>query len=417
MLLRNKQEDFYIREHEYYWTPMTYVVESTLHRKGLDLQNTHVAKELARFFYHKMVMSYDIVEDKYKDPAKLSPEELERANAKEGFYEALRTKFVPGISPLDKAMNLLMLMKRKQKQKGGAMPSPDKMTEKDLTEVFVGVPDEEQFESSTINELFDNRADMQDFDKRLDMMQRIAMVEAFGKSFEIKKVVHERRVTNSQVHKQKRMAEYGELVNSQLYQRMMPNFNQKLVTKDLIVNTPVTSEESKQKIIMLVDFSGSMNSPQKQQWVMSIVADRLSYCIKEECEIFFCFFLTKNNLEHGTFKWYHIYNRETALEFWKHFNNSPSGGDTEVGLIIDRIRKEIMENHKLFNLNIDLSVDQPEILVINDGQDSVKTDKLTWKTNAITLYNGPNNELKSLCERTGGKYINVTPETDAQLNK
>lgn len=78
--------------------------------------------------------------------------------------------------------------------------------------------------------------------------------------------------------------------------------------------------------------------------------------------------------------------------------------DTEIGLIVEEIRKEIMENGKLFNLNINLSEEKPEILVINDGNDSCKAELLNWKTNAITLFNN-NTELEKLCTKTGGRYI------------
>jgi hypothetical protein len=58
----------------------------------------------------------------------------------------------------------------------------------------------------------------------------------------------------------------------------------------------------------------------------------------------------------------------------------------------------------LFNLDVDLSKEKPEILIINDGDDTVKTDRLTWKTNAITI-GRKNSELENLCNQTDGKYI------------
>lgn len=39
-------------------------------------------------------------------------------------------------------------------------------------------------------------------------------------------------------------------------------------------------------------------------------------------------------------------------------------------------------------------------------QDSVKTDKLTWKTNAITIGKA-NPELEKLCVATKGKYVTL----------
>jgi hypothetical protein len=116
--------------------------------------------------------------------------------------------------------------------------------------------------------------------------------------------------------------------------------------------------------------------------------------------------LTEYELKNKVFKFVHIYDEKTAIAFWKTFNDHPSGGDTEVGVIIEMIRKEIEDNHRLFNLDVDLSKEKPEILVINDGQDSVKTSKFNWKTNALCLYQD-NPELKKLCERTGGLYKSI----------
>src|SRR4051812_9524294 len=138
MLLTKSKEDFYIREHEYYWTPMEYFVQSRLSRKKLNLSNTHIAQELARFYYHKMVMEKDIVKENYKHPEELSEHELEKAQQKEEFYAALMRRTVPGLTPLDKAINLLTLISKK---KGGNM-NPEGMSEKDLSEVFMNVPDD-----------------------------------------------------------------------------------------------------------------------------------------------------------------------------------------------------------------------------------------------------------------------------------
>ncbi len=77
--------------------------------------------------------------------------------------------------------------------------------------------------------------------------------------------------------------------------------------------------------------------------------------------------------------------------------------DTQVGHVINSIEKEIVNNKKLYNLNIDLSHERPEILIVNDGNDSVKTS-VNWKTNAITISQA-NDQLKALCEDTGGSYI------------
>lgn len=404
-----QRDNFYISEHKFYWTPSEWETRWKLGRRKLGEHHSHFARELSRFYYHKMVMNKKYVDPYFKDPSVLNTYEQEQAAKSKEFYAKIWDKYVPGLSPIDKAMNLIALLKKEQEANGRKGMSSRDLMDEDVDVALKRIPDKEIFESTTLNEIFDRKEGLDDFDRKVDLMNKIAMVERFGKTFDVKKTVAEKRVTNSKVHKQKRMIEYSELVNSPLYQRILPNYTAKLITKDLIVNSPVVYEESKQKIIILVDFSGSMHSREKQDWVLSIMADRLRYCVKEECEVFFSFFLTRNDVK--KFKFTHIYDKETALKFFKELNTAPSGGDTEIGHVVELVREEIMNNNRLFNLDIDLSQEKPEILIINDGQDTVKADKFNWKVNAVTLF-GNNPELKGLCEKTGGKFVTVTQKMD-----
>jgi hypothetical protein len=461
----NDFNDYYIKEHKYYWTPSTYWAKYILTKNKLSLDHINTLKEFARFFYYQMVEDKSYVTTKYKDQSKLSGTDLLNAKVKESFYDDLWYKRIPGSNPTDQAANLITLLERAKDQNASKLSSikqeskeeedkakkEDKEKEEDSQDgesknqdgeddaegedskdcknpnlkstsekeaeekarEFMRIPLEfvtqqlpkESFDSSTINMLMNQREEISSFKDKLEMMDKIAMIESFGKSFEIKKHVAEKKVCNSFEHKQKKMVEFDEIVSSPMYQRLFPHFKQKFATKDLIVNIPVIHEESKQKIIILADFSGSMSSHEKQSWMLALLADRLNYCMKEECEIFFSFFL--NSL---VGKFHHIYNKETAENFFKTFNTYPSGGDTQIGIVIENIRKEIMFKKKLFNIDVDLSIEQPEILVINDGQDTVKANEFKWKTNAITLY-GANNQLRNLCERTGGTYVSIDYNT------
>lgn len=407
-----KEKKFFVEEHKWYFTPAEYTAEFRLRQRKLSTNHVHFLRELARFYFHKMIDNKKYVDPYFLDESVLTAEELELVNESKTFYEEIWDKYVPGLTPIDKGLNLIALLQKQNEQNGGGSnPTSKDLKGVDVEAALKRLPDKEIFESQSLNEIFDRREKIEDFDRKVALMNKIAMIERFGKTFEVKKEVAEKRVFNSKVIKQKRMVEYSEIINSPLYQRVLPNYNVKLLTKDLVVNTPVEYLESKQKIIMLVDYSGSMHNSEKQDWVLSLLADRLRYCCAEECEIFFSFFLTEQDIKRGNFKFTHIYNRETALKFFKEVSTNPSGGDTEIGRVIEVIRHEIMDNKRLFNLDIDLSIEKPEILIINDGQDTVKADEFNWKTNAITLF-GNNAELKQLCERTGGKFVTVTQKRD-----
>ena len=139
----------------------------------------------------------------------------------------------------------------------------------------------------------------------------------------------------------------------------------------------------------------------KQLWVNAILIDRFKYVMKGEAEVFFSYFV--DCVEDLDFK--HITNREDVINFWQTFSNEPNGGTTEVGEMVKYIASSI-EIGKLCNLDIDLSQEKPEILVINDGQDDINIKKFPYKVNAVTLMES-NAELQTLCLETGGKLVNV----------
>jgi hypothetical protein len=104
-------------------------------------------------------------------------------------------------------------------------------------------------------------------------------------------------------------------------------------------------------------------------------------------------------------KFQHVHDKESVMKFWQTFSNSPNGGGTRVGDMVARVASDIKKK-RLHNLPIDLSEEKPEILVINDGQDDIRTDKFDYKVNAICLME-QNNQLQRLCIETDGKQVHV----------
>lgn len=46
------------------------------------------------------------------------------------------------------------------------------------------------------------------------------------------------------------------------------------------------------------------------------------------------------------------------------------------------------------------------------GQDSVKTKEFVYKTNAVTLVDGMNGELRDLCLKNKGKYVYINTKDE-----
>lgn len=386
----DNDNDLYIKSHESYFTPTHTEIMYKLSNNINTYDNRKLVKELSRFFYYRMLNEKDYFEDKYKDLTKLSEKGIVELSAKKKFYDDLWDKFIPGMSPLEKAVALVNELKQLD-------PSLDV---KDATSLE-RLTDKIRFDERTYGDpIYNELLDVSELkNRKMNILSKISMIKNLGSEFKVEKEVEEKVVDNSRILAQRIMRDYSQIANVQMYQRLLPNFASKLITKDLVVDVHVDKSEHKQKIIILLDYSGSMNETSKQEWVVAIMLDRLRYVIKGEAELFFSYFL--HNPE--SMKFTHVYDRETAIDFWSTFSTRPSGGETRLGAMVDKIGKDIA-NGFLHNLNIDLSKDRPEILAINDGNDTVKTTSFTYKTNAISLFL-ENSELRDLCIANKGKYV------------
>lgn len=405
--------DLFIKSHTGYFTPTSDDIGWKLDRGENTKNNRDLIKEFSRFFYHKMIDEKEYFAEKYSDPTKLNEKEMSALAQKTEYYKALWDKFIPGYTPMEQAMSLyreLQRQKQEEKNKRRQQGKPDKpeqgkegeLADGDIEDLIHGLEfHEEIYNDPILNELLE----MQDLAKtnKIEILNMISMIENLGSQFKIEKDVTEKLAHNSRLVSKKIMRDYSQLHQVDMYQRLLPHYRSKLLTKNLVVTVPIEKTEHKQKIIIMVDFSGSMNMHDKQKWVLAIMIDRLKYAIKEEAEIFFSFFVHRVEDLHFT----HIYNRETALEFWSKFSTRPNGGDTYIGLMIDHVNNEINKHKRLHNLKVDLSEEKPEVLIINDGQDTIKTKAFSYKTNAVTLVDAENQELKELCIKNDGKYVYI----------
>ena len=238
----------------------------------------------------------------------------------------------------------------------------------------------------------------------MSILNKVSIIGQLGSQFKVEKEVEEKIVSNSDTYAKMMMRDYAQIAQVDLYQRLFPNFPVKLLMKDLVVSVPVDRKEQKQKIIIILDYSGRMCDSFKQDWVNAILIDRFRYVMQGEAEVFFSYFVSNPDDMH----FHHVHDRESVIKFWQMFSNDPNGGMTRVGDMVNRIASEV-QNGKLMNLNIDLSEEKPEILVINDGQDSIHSEKFPYKVNAITL-GEMNTQLQKLCVETHGKKVFVSED-------
>ena len=354
-------------------------------------------KELSRVCYFKMIDERDYISEKYSDYDSMSEAEQADYENKKSLYDSIFEKFIPGNTPLEQAIAIFRQISNVKEYKDRKNRDEDNDDEIDFDttldfnrQVYCDPDINEQL---NFNELSKNM--------KMDILNKISIVGKLGEQFKVEKEVEEKLVSNSDQYAKKIMRDYAQFSNIELYQKMFPNFRTKFLTKDLTVNVPVDRKEQKQKIIILLDFSGSMDEETKQIWVNAVLIDRLKYVMKEEAEVFFSYFVENPD----QLKFHHLKNRDDVMKFWTWFSNDPNGGCTDIGGIVTYISKEI-ENCRLHNLDLDLSQEKPEILIINDGLDHVGYDSLPYKVNALSLMEF-SDELKRLCIKTGGKQVRV----------
>lgn len=384
-----------IKPNEGYFTPKSDEIKRKIDRSCNSEENIKLIKEMSRFFYYRMLDEKDYFDEKFKDLSLLSEEEVNEFNTKKKFYEDLWDKYVPGYSPLEQAISIFNELVKDKKGSKNPVIQIETLDKKGLEIKF----DEDTIKDPILNELLDTNMFGTKF--KSDILNKISLIKNLGSEFKIQKEIEEKIVPNSQIIAKKLMNDFSQIYNVDLYQRLLPNFDIKLLTKDLVVNVPVDRTDHKQKIIILVDYSGSMREDEKQKWVVALLVDRLKYCIKGECEVFFSYFVNDTS----TLNFTHIYDRKTAIEFWTTFSTMPNGGDTQLGDMVNYIKDQIENKHQLCNLNVDLSKEKVEILSVNDGQDTIKTNNFTYKTNAISLMDCDNKELRELCLKNKGKYV------------
>ena len=390
----DNDEDLFVKDPINYITPTAKEIKKKL-RYVKKQESIDMIKELARVCYFKMIEEPDYLADKFKDVDTLSDQDKSQYATKKELFDSIYGQYIPGFTPLEQAVAIYLQLQNKNEDENG-----DRIDEDD-PDMTKGLEfDRSLYTDPNINEQLELNELSKD--KKMEIMNHLSLVGKFGNEFKVEKEISEKIVANSDQYSKMIMRDYAQMHMMDLYQKMFPNFRTKFLTKDLTVNVPVDRKEQIQKIIIILDFSGSMHEEQKQIWVNAILIDRFKYVMRGEAEVFFSYFVHDPEQLH----FQHITNKEEVIRFWQTFSNEPNGGGTEVADMVEYIAGEIA-THKLCNLQVDLSQEKPEILIINDGQDSIDTEAFPYKVNAVSLLEF-NDELRDLCLATGGKQIKVT---------
>lgn len=392
----DNNDDLFVKDPVNYLTPTASEIRKKVHAPKQSSIDT--IKELARICYFKMIDEREYIAEKYADYDSLSEGDQNSYQQKKALYDSIFEQYIPGFSPLEQAVSIYLKLKNQTEKQDRDDSDEDVDITKPLDFDRLIYSDPDINEQLDLNELSKER--------KMEIMNHLSLVGQFGSEFKVEKEISEKIVANSDQYSTMIMRDYSQIHMMNLMQKVYPNFRSKFLTKDLVVNVPVDRKEQIQKIIILLDYSGSMHEHEKQVWVNAILIDRFKYVMKGEAEVFFSYFVYDSDQLH----FQHIKNREDVIKFWQTFSNEPNGGGTAIGDIVKYVADEV-HSRRLHNLDIDLSEEKPEILIINDGQDSVGTDAFPYKVNAISLMSF-SDELKDLCLATEGKQIEITEDLE-----
>lgn len=184
---------------------------------------------------------------------------------------------------------------------------------------------------------------------------------------------------------------------------MDEHFAEKAMTSTFDNKTRYKVIEEKQSVILLIDDSGSMERLYKRAMVKAVMLYLMDKMLDDKLDLYIGLFES----EVHTFD---KITKENCREYFKNWENH-GGGNTEVGEVIEDIQRQIKEGvvHS-YEVN-PLS----RIIVVNDGQDTVKLIDTIAPVNAISL-EVDNKDLKELCQKSGGVYVHYEP-TDDELQR
>jgi hypothetical protein len=109
-----------------------------------------------------------------------------------------------------------------------------------------------------------------------------------------------------------------------------------------------------------------MGESRKQEWVATILLDRLRYAMKGEAELIIIGYEKKLLTD---YMWL-VNDQKTAIDFWKNYQYWAFAGDTRISDVLEQVYEEV-QTPGFFGLDVDYSDEEyrPEILILTDGQD------------------------------------------------
>lgn len=314
----------------------------------------------------------------------------------QNFIKGLDFSKFSGFSPLEKAASIITLLSNQEGgegEEGDGEPLPIfnkgeegiekalKKLEEDVNKIIETNQSGAKYlsEKGKIDET--EFINLSDSDK--EVLENISIVGKFGK-------IKSQKTLSS--FKVSLMEEYSQIASiNSMSSMLMPTFGYKLATKQVLIKKP--RQESKQSLILLIDDSRSMDVDEKRNWIKAILFDRYKAVEDGKAELFIILFESDADMENVI-----CINSKKSIDLT--WFPELDGGSTNVERAIKTVENGItsgkLGNHLLKGTN-------PQIVIVNDGQDTVNPFKTKYPTHAFIL--GQDNKgLEKTILDSGGIY-------------
>jgi len=172
----------------------------------------------------------------------------------------------------------------------------------------------------------------------------------------------------------------------------MPTYKYKLASKQL--NVRVRKQANVQSLFLLIDDSGSMDCDDKNNMLQALLVNRLQAVADGKAVLYIATFVGDMSDKIIT-----VDSKAKAIKYANWFPNL-NGGNTNVRQAVKSACK-IIQSGKINGQPI--KGENPEIVVINDGDDYVDDFTPSIKTHGIIL--GQDNDgMKQMINKSGGEY-------------
>lgn len=173
-------------------------------------------------------------------------------------------------------------------------------------------------------------------------------------------------------------------------QWVTPDTAIRIAKRELSIRVPAKFLCSPKDLVVLVDDSGSMHN--RAVLVTFILRALFKYVLEGRLQMFLAPF------EATTGKFLKISNNKEIKSFQEQFRPGGLGG-TEIGYILENLLPDFRRNKvQGFTLR-----NQPEVLIINDGADTVKLEEYPFPVHVISI-GEDNEELRALSINSGGEF-------------